>query len=80
MQNVNLLSSLFNAQWTFKAQLSIFKYEIAILVYQPTNAQTVTSIKLLQVSTPGRHPQGVDYSKRIQVQHAKLGIASLSLG
>jgi len=34
------------------------------------------SIKLLHVSAPGCHPQGLVYNKGIQFQHAKLGIAS----
>ena len=36
----------------------------------------MTSINLLHILAPGCHSQGVFQIKGIQVQHAKLGIAS----
>jgi hypothetical protein len=34
------------------------------------------SIRILHVSAPGCHPQGVLYNKGMQFQYAKLGVAS----
>jgi len=52
----------------------------SINIHQPINAfnkiRFMTSINLLHILAPGCHSQGVVQIKGIQVQHAKLGIAS----
>jgi hypothetical protein len=50
------------------------------LIYQSTYAlnkiQSNISMKLLHVSAPGRHNQGVIQDNGVQTQHANLGNAS----
>jgi hypothetical protein len=50
------------------------------LIHQPTHALNeiwlMRSIKLLQVSVPGCHHQGIYQNKGIQSQYVNLGVVS----